>query len=134
MSARENADARARKDTRTDGNTVLTVYTDVHSVKMKSYKNVITAVNCQRQVAFSEPSEMFPCGSRFASSLFLPSSELFHFLRRNAARNLIERHTNVTLYKTEYTRVKSSHLDLGEKKFIKYTEHSDNVTLVSIAF
>lgn len=56
---------------------------------MKSYKNVITVMNCQRQVAFSNPSEMFPRSSR---RLLFALQTRSHFLRQNATRNLIERH------------------------------------------
>lgn len=51
----------------------------MQSVKMKSYKNVITAMNCQRQVAFSNPSEMFPRGSQLAAVAFCPSNPLAIF-------------------------------------------------------
>lgn len=64
----------------------------MQGVKMKSYKNVITAMNCQRQVAFSNPSEMFSPAVHSSRRLLFALQTRSHFLRRNATRNLIERH------------------------------------------
>lgn len=87
---------RAGKDTSPDRNTVGGIRGGMQSVKMKSYKNVITTMNCQRQVAFSNPSEMFPCGSQLAACFLLFKLVPFS-IYRNAMRNLIERYERNTI-------------------------------------
>lgn len=70
----------------------------MQSVKMKSYKNVITAMNCQRQVAFSNTSEMFPCGSQLVAALLfaLQTCSIFYVeMRREISHRERQKYNSI---------------------------------------